>query len=69
MPLSFKGRLVQCAGRLHRDHAAQQEIRIYDYLDDNHPITLAMFRRRAVAYRQMGYSFEFDELAFRFITP
>jgi superfamily II DNA or RNA helicase len=61
MPLSFKGRLVQYAGRLHRDHAAKQEIRIYDYLDDNHPITLAMFRRRAVAYRQMGYRFEFDE--------
>ena len=61
MPLSFKGRLVQYAGRLHREHATKQEIRIYDYLDDNHPITLAMFRRRAVAYRHMGYRFEFDE--------
>lgn len=61
MPLSFKGRLVQYAGRLHREHATKREIQIYDYLDDNHPITLAMFRRRAVAYRQMGYRFEFDE--------
>ncbi len=61
MPLSFKGRLVQYAGRLHREHATKQEIRIYDYLDDNHPITLAMFRRRAVAYRQLGYRFVFDE--------
>jgi hypothetical protein len=34
---------------------------IYDYLDDNHPVTQAMFRRRATAYRQMGYRFEIDE--------
>jgi len=57
MPLSFKGRLIQYAGRLHRTHADKREVRIYDYLDD-HPITLAMFRRRASAYRQMGYRME-----------
>ena len=61
MPLSFKGRLVQYAGRLHREHAAKREIRIYDYLDDNHPITRAMFRRRATAYRQMGYRFDCED--------
>lgn len=61
MPLSFKGRLIQYAGRLHRSHADKREIMIYDYLDDNHPVTQAMFRRRAAAYRQMGYRFEIDE--------
>jgi superfamily II DNA or RNA helicase len=61
MPLSFKGRLIQYAGRLHRAHADKTEIRVYDYLDENHPITLAMFRRRAAAYRQMGYRFAIDE--------
>jgi superfamily II DNA or RNA helicase len=61
MPLSFKGRLIQYAGRLHRTHADKREITIYDYLDDNHPVTQAMFRRRAAAYRQMGYTFEVDE--------
>jgi len=61
MPLSFKGRLIQYAGRLHRTHADKREITIYDYLDDNHPVTQAMFRRRATAYRQMGYRFEVDE--------
>lgn len=61
MPLSFKGRLIQYAGRLHRTHADKREITIYDYLDDNHPVTQAMFRRRAAAYRQMGYRFEVDE--------
>jgi superfamily II DNA or RNA helicase len=61
MPLSFKGRLIQYAGRLHREHADKREIMIYDYLDENHPVTQAMFRRRATAYRQMGYRFEIDE--------
>lgn len=61
MPLSFKGRLIQYAGRLHRTHAEKREVVIYDYLDDNHPVTQAMFRRRATAYRQMGYRFEIDE--------
>ncbi len=61
MPLSFKGRLIQYAGRLHREHAEKEEIRVFDYLDENHPVTLAMFRRRAMAYRQMGYRFALDE--------
>jgi len=61
MPLSFKGRLIQYAGRLHRTHADKRDVVIYDYLDDNHPVTQAMFRRRATAYRQMGYRFEIDE--------
>jgi superfamily II DNA or RNA helicase len=61
MPLSFKGRLIQYAGRLHRSHADKREIMIYDYLDENHPVTQATFRRQATAYRQMGYRFEIDE--------
>ena len=34
MPLSFKGRLIQYAGRLHRDHEGKASARIYDYLDE-----------------------------------
>ncbi len=33
MPLSFKGRLVQYAGRLHRESEGKQDVRIYDYVD------------------------------------
>jgi superfamily II DNA or RNA helicase len=55
MPLSFKGRLIQYAGRLHRDHDGKSSARIYDYLDGNSPLTKAMFQRRSVGYRQMGY--------------
>lgn len=61
MPLSFKGRLIQYAGRLHREHANKREVQVFDYLDQNHPVTAAMFRRRASAYRQMGYRFVLDD--------
>ena len=63
MPLSFKGRLVQYAGRLHRPHAEKREVRVYDYLDEGNPLTIAMFRRRSSAYRQMGYSVVMDTAA------
>lgn len=55
MPLSFKGRLVQYAGRLHREHAEKEVVQIYDYVDRGNRLTAAMFRRRSAAYRQMGY--------------
>ena len=61
MPLSFKGRLIQYAGRLHRTHADKREVHIHDYLDENHPITQAMFRRRVAAYREMGYCMVMDD--------
>jgi superfamily II DNA or RNA helicase len=60
MPLSFKGRLIQYAGRLHRSHADKREIRVYDYLDEGNPLTMAMFRRRSSAYQQMGYRMVMD---------
>jgi superfamily II DNA or RNA helicase len=58
MPLSFKGRLVQYAGRLHRRHEAKGAALIFDYLDHNHAITSAMFRRRLAGYRELGYVVE-----------
>lgn len=63
MPLSFKGRLVQYAGRLHRSHEAKRDVLIFDYLDENHAITNAMFRRRMVGYRELGYVVEMPENA------
>jgi superfamily II DNA or RNA helicase len=61
MPLSFKGRVIQYAGRLHRPHAEKREVRVYDYLDEGNPLTMAMFRRRSSAYRQMGYRMVMDQ--------
>jgi hypothetical protein len=31
---------------------------IYDYVDENHAITNAMFRRRLAGYRELNYSIE-----------
>ena len=61
MPLSFKGRLIQYAGRLHRSHTDKREIRVYDYLDEGNGLTVTMFRRRSSAYRQMGYRMIMDQ--------
>ncbi|MSU48271.1 MAG: hypothetical protein EXS37_04125 [Opitutus sp.] len=63
MPLSFKGRLVQYAGRLHRWHEDKGAAMIFDYLDHNHAITSAMFRRRLAGYRELGYVVEMPQPA------
>jgi len=61
MPLSFKGRLVQYAGRLHRRCEAKGAAIIFDYLDHSHAITQAMFRRRLAGYNELGYSVEMPQ--------
>lgn len=55
MPLSFKGRLTQYAGRLHRSADGKGDVRIHDYVETNHPMMMHMHRKRMVAYREMGY--------------
>ncbi|MFC2072519.1 DEAD/DEAH box helicase family protein [Chloroflexota bacterium] len=55
MPVSWKGTLVQYAGRLHRIHAGKVEVRIYDYIDRNSPTLMRMFHKRLRGYRAMGY--------------
>jgi superfamily II DNA or RNA helicase len=55
MPLSFKGRLVQYAGRLHRESEGKTDVRIYDYVDTSLGLGVTMFRKRVTTYRKMGY--------------
>ncbi len=55
MPISWKGTLQQYAGRLHRDHATKHDVRIYDYVDADHPALVRMWERRQRGYRAMGY--------------
>ena len=55
MPVSWKGTLVQYAGRLHRTHVGKEEVRIYDYVDQNSPTLMRMFHKRLRGYRAMGY--------------
>jgi superfamily II DNA or RNA helicase len=58
MPLSFKGRLVQYAGRLHRESTGKNNVRIYDYIDVNLGLGITMFRKRMATYRKMDYKVE-----------
>ena len=58
LPVSWKGTLIQYAGRLHRLHPDKTEVRIYDYVDQGVPMLARMFERRLRGYRAIGYSTE-----------
>ncbi len=55
MPISWKGTLQQYAGRLHREHAHKQDVRIYDYAENDQPQLARMWEKRQRGYRAMGY--------------
>ncbi len=55
LPVSWKGTLVQYAGRLHRAHQGKQEVRIFDYADREVPMLARMFEKRLRGYRAIGY--------------
>lgn len=56
LPVSWKGTLVQYAGRLHRLHPGKTEVRIFDYVDGGVPMLRRMFERRLRGYRAIGYA-------------
>lgn len=55
MPFSWKGTLVQYAGRLHRQHSGKTDVRIIDYVDRDVPMLSRMFEERQKGYQSMGY--------------
>ncbi|HHT9146847.1 MAG TPA: DEAD/DEAH box helicase family protein, partial [Candidatus Wunengus sp. YC61] len=55
MPVSWKGTLIQYAGRIHRLYDGKKEVRIYDYVDTNVPMLMNMFKKRLRGYRSLGY--------------
>ena len=56
MPVSWRGTLVQYAGRLHRAHPAKTEVRIHDYHDAGVPVLVRMFQRRLARFKALGYA-------------
>ena len=56
MPISWRGRIAQYAGRLHRLHEGKCEVRIYDYADLNVPLLARMFDKRCEGYSAIGYA-------------
>ena len=55
LPVSWKGTLQQYAGRLHRNHAHKHDVRIYDYVEQDHPPLARMWDKRRRGYLSMGY--------------
>ena len=55
LPISWKGRLTQYAGRLHRLSDGKQEVRIYDYVDMRAEMCVKMFNKRCLGYKAIGY--------------
>jgi superfamily II DNA or RNA helicase len=57
-PLSFEGRMIQYAGRLHRLSDGKVDVRILDFVDSNSAMLVKMYRNRVKTYRKMGYTIE-----------
>ena len=55
MPISFKGKLVQYAGRLHRDYPGKKDVQIYDYVDKEVSVLWNMYQKRLKTYKNIGY--------------
>ena len=63
MPLSYKGRLSQLVGRLHRDYKNKHYVKVYDYVDMNVKSLNNMFQKRLKTYKSEGYKvIENDEV-------
>lgn len=55
MPVSWKGTVVQYAGRLLRRAPGKTEVRIHDYVDALVPLLAKMAERRLRGYRAIGF--------------
>lgn len=55
LPFSWKGMLVQYAGRLHRLHPGKVEVQVYDYVDSSVPMLAKMHDKRMKGVKTMGY--------------
>lgn len=55
-PISFKGKVNQYAGRLHRHYEGKSEVKVYDYIDVHIHMFERMYHRRLTAYKSIGYT-------------
>jgi len=54
-PISFKGRLIQYAGRITRPYPGKASAVIHDYHDELTPVLAASLNRRAPGYVSLGF--------------
>jgi superfamily II DNA or RNA helicase len=55
MSISWKGKVAQYAGRLHRLYDSKEEVLIYDYVDVHIPVLERMYHKRIRTYANIGY--------------
>lgn len=55
LPISWKGKVAQYAGRLHRSYPGKTEVQIYDYADIHIPVLERMYQKRVHSYASIGY--------------
>lgn len=62
LPIAWKGRVAQYAGRLHRNYLGKTEVQIYDYVDVHIPVLEKMYQKRLKGYSSIGYKIKTDDL-------
>ena len=55
LPIAWKGKVAQYAGRLHRNYPGKKEVIIYDYADIHIPVLERMYQKRLKGYASIGY--------------
>ena len=60
LPIAWKGKVAQYAGRLHRNYPGKNEVQIYDYVDIHIPVLERMYQKRLKGYSSIGYRIKID---------
>lgn len=60
LPIAWKGKVAQYAGRLHRNYPGKIEVQIYDYVDVHIPVLERMYQKRLKGYSSIGYKIKID---------
>lgn len=60
LPIAWKGKVAQYAGRLHRSYPGKTEVQIYDYADIHIPVLERMYQKRVHSYASIGYKIKLD---------
>jgi len=60
LPIAWRGKVAQYAGRLHRNYPGKNEVQIYDYVDIHVPVLENMYQKRLKGYAAIGYKIRID---------
>ncbi len=60
LPIAWKGKVAQYAGRLHRNYPGKSDVQIYDYVDVHIPVLERMYQKRLKGYSSIGYKIKID---------